>query len=108
MSQGQLDYRTRIGKAVKPSGPHTRLGQGAVGIKIAAQGWRWQNRVLLRLCPQLTCLFLPANKQIETEAEQENDMLEVPVIETRDQYASHNSMTCQVDASKEPLAGMGP
>ena len=94
-----------------PSGHHTGLGQGAVGIEIAAQGWRWQSHVLLRLCPQLTCLFLPANKQIETEAEQENDMLEVevPVIETCDQYASHNSMTCQVYSSQElALAGMGP
>ena len=93
-----------------PSGHHTGLGQGAVGVEIAAQGWRWPSRVLLRLCPQLTCLFLPANKQIETEAEQENDMLEVevPVIENCDQYALHNSMTCQVSSSAEPLAGMGP
>ena len=56
----------------------------------------------------LHTFFSPANKWIEPEAEQENDMLEVPVIETCDQYASHNSMTCQVSSSEEPLAGMGP
>ena len=94
-----------------PSGPHTGLGQGVVGIEIAAQGWRWRSHVLLRLCPQFTHLFSPANKWIEPEAEQENDMLEdeVPVLETCDQDASHNSITCQVYLSQElALAGMGP
>ena len=55
--------------------------------------------------------FSPANKWIEPEAEQESDMLEdeVPVLETCDQDASHNSMTCQVYSSQElALAGMGP
>ena len=94
-----------------PSGHHTGLGQGAVGVEIAAQGWRWRSHVLLRLCPQFTRFFSPANKWVETEAEQENDMLEdeVPVLETCDQDASHNSMTCQVYSSQElALAGMGP
>ena len=59
----------------------------------------------------LHTFFSPANKWIEPEAEQENDMLEdeVPVLETCDQDASHNSMTCQVYSSQElALAGMGP
>ena len=59
----------------------------------------------------LHTFFSPANKWIEPEAAQENDMLEdeVPVLETCDQDASHNSMTCQVYSSQElALAGMGP
>ena len=59
----------------------------------------------------LHTFFSPANKWIEPEAEQENDMLEdeVPVLETCDQDASHNSMTCQVYSSQElALAGMEP